>query len=481
MTSKTTQIRRVIVAAALIGLAGPPARETRAQGVVATFRPTPRALEVSPAGPPAEALRYRFLPLVSERTPGDAAPIYLRATTRAEMGKEATQILQEGRPKWEEWLALPMDEFPAAEARTMVNHFASRLEQFGFAARRRTCDWNYTLPEQRENAIEILLPDAQDLRNWGFLLALKARVEIAEGKTSEAVRTIETGLALGRHMSEAPFLINALVGMAIARQMLDRVEDLIARPGMPNLYWALTALPRPFIPVRPAMEHEQKLFEWMVPGLEDTDRPRTLAEWTAMLERFYDKLSSLDALLSQEQGKGDPLPDFDTFRAEALRRARADEAFANQAPSERAILLYLASRYRAVRDETFKLGYLPYAEAVPFHEERERAGKAAAEGDSFLQIFVKFQPALRTAHRAEAQLDRRIAALRAVEALRMARAQLGGKWPATLDEVKAVPVPLDPVTGRAFDYRVEDAAAVLSTPDHQPQPGSATYRLTARP
>ena len=65
----------------------------------------------------------------------------------------------------------------------------------------------------------------------GALIALKARVEVAEGKLDQALGTIETGLAFGRHVSEGPFLINSLVGIAICNSMLDRLEELIDRPG----------------------------------------------------------------------------------------------------------------------------------------------------------------------------------------------------------------------------------------------------------
>ena len=120
-----------------------------------------------------------------------------------------------------------------------MNQWLGRLKLLEFGTRREYCDWSFTLPEQRLDAIEILLPDTQSMRTWARLLALKARVEIAERKLDQAVGTIETGLAFGRHVAEGPFLINALVGMAICNSMLDRLEELIEQPGAPNLYWAL--------------------------------------------------------------------------------------------------------------------------------------------------------------------------------------------------------------------------------------------------
>jgi hypothetical protein len=86
---------------------------------------------------------------------------------------------------------------------------------------------------------------------------------------------------------------------------------------------------------------------------------------------------------------------------------------------------------------------------------------------------------------AAARLDRRVAALRCVEALRLYAAAHGGEPPARLADVHEVPVPADPVTGQPFDYRLEGDRAVLSAP---PPPGevpdarnSLRYELTFKP
>ena len=39
--------------------------------------------------------------------------------------------------------------------------------------------------------------------------------------------------------------------------MLGRVEELIQAPGSPNLYWALTDLPRPLLDLRKALQGEK--------------------------------------------------------------------------------------------------------------------------------------------------------------------------------------------------------------------------------
>jgi hypothetical protein len=235
----------------------------------------PKVLVLDPAAAPVPALKYRLLPNSADLNPGDAAPIYLRTRYQAQEGP-----WNEINENWMKWRELPLDMFPTAEARKFVDRWSQQLEQIDFGAHRKTCDWNYTLPEQRLDLINVALSDAQGMRQWLRLLDLKARVEIAEGKYDRALRTIEAGLAFSRHIAEGPFLINGLIGIAGGSIMLGRCEELIAQPGATNLYWALSALPRPLLDLRHEVETEQKLCKNLIPELAEagSDRPRSAAE-----------------------------------------------------------------------------------------------------------------------------------------------------------------------------------------------------------
>ena len=66
--------------------------------------------------------------------------------------------------------------------------------------------------------------------------------------------------------------------------MLARLEELVARPGAPNLYWALTALPRPLVGLRDADgDRAAAGRDTSSPSSTDLDRPRTEAEWSSLL------------------------------------------------------------------------------------------------------------------------------------------------------------------------------------------------------
>ncbi|WZP00824.1 hypothetical protein EP7_002478 [Isosphaeraceae bacterium EP7] len=431
-------------------------------------------LTVSPSPAPVPALAFRLLPIESELTPGNAAPIYLRLS--CELWPEGKKDLDEKLPAW---AGLPPNLFPAAEARKFIDSWQQRLDQLAYGARRETCDWNYTLPEERANAMDILLPDAQEMRTWARLLSLKARVEILEGKPIDAVRTVETGLALARHVARGPFVINAIVGISYSTSALAQVDNLVAIPGAPNLYWSLTALPRPLIGIRRGVEHDAKMAEWML-GLNDLHQPRTDVEWSERLDRLHARLTSLKGSLKPE-GLDPRMETPAGFRTVALPRAREVLKTAG-IPAEgladdRLILMAYAAAYQKFKDDYIKSSYLPFDQAGPFYKQdrlfEEKSGP-------FWFIYSSMTTSIRSAHEFDAKLDRKVAALRVVEALRL-QAGRSGRLPGSLDEVTVVPIPTDPYSGKAFAYQLDGDTATLS--GHVPNGQEASgliYQITLR-
>ena len=55
-----------------------------------------------------------------------------------------------------------------------------------------------------------------------------------------------------------------------------------------------------------------------------------------------------------------------------------------------------------------------------------------------------------------------------------------GSLPQSLDEIQKVPLPIDPFTGKAWDYRWENGQAILTAPGlYEPGGfGKTVYRLT---
>ncbi len=441
-----------------------------------------RTLTVTPKAVAVPELQYRLFPLTSERKPGDAAPIYLRFAH-----ERRDEVKKDLWDKADKWIAAPIDQLPLDEMKTWLQGYAYNLKQLDLGARRKSCDWNYTL--DAGDLFGILLPDVQEMRMYAKLLAIKARYEIATGQFAEAVRTLETGFAFAQHIAEGPFLINDLVAVAAATDMANRLLELADRPNAPNLYWALTAMPRPLIDQRKAVEFEQRVGELEFPELFTADQPRTAAEWDAALAKYRASYRRVMAMLGGGEKPGErpppePLPEekqIEAGRKYLVETLGTDGKKVEAMPNAQVLLLYHAALYRQYRDDPYKATYLPYAEAAPLlAAARKRLDDAPpTEAANFARALL---PALGRCMYAQARLERTLAALRTVEALRLHAADHKGQLPDKLADVTAVPLPNDPVTGKPFEYKRDGDGAVLAarSPDEPMEPRGLRLSITVR-
>jgi hypothetical protein len=304
------------------------------------------------------------------------------------------------------------------------------------------------------------------------MMVLRARVDLAEGKFASAAHALETGLAFSRQIVEGPFLINGLVGIAIASQFLSVLEDWTGQPGAPNLYWSLTALPRPLLDLRNELEVEQRFIELQYPDLVDLERPRSAAQWDALLKRLRTDYQTLMSVGEKDKpppippgtGPNDPAarsPDLDVAKKYLVEHMGVSADRVKAMPPAQVLLFYLVGINREVRDERFKLIHLPYPEARLALVEEEKRLKALPETEA-LRFAKMFLPALQKVTAAQNRVERRIAILRVIEALRLHAAVNGGRLPDKLTQVTAVPVPDDPGTGRPFEYQRDGQTATLT-------------------
>jgi hypothetical protein len=82
---------------------------------------------------------------------------------------------------------------------------------------------------------------------------------------------------------------------------------------------------------------------------------------------------------------------------------------------------------------------------------------------------------------AELRIDRRVAALRVIEAIRIHAAAHDGALAESLDRITEVPVPEDPATGKPFEYHRDGNSATLFGPKAGLPPTWPSYRITIRP
>jgi hypothetical protein len=446
------------------------------------------ALTLTPQGEPHPALEYRLFPLAPDLKEGNAVPIYLRLNFEQN---------DAARRDWSltplKWNALPIDKIPLAEAKKFLDHYKRFLRQFELGAQRKTAEWNYTLDQG--SVIDILLPDVQQMRGFVPMMVLKVRVELADGDYASAAHWLETGFAFSRHVSNGPFLINRLVGVACADQFENCVLDFAQQPDAPNLYWSLTALPRPLIDLRDAMETEYRFLGMQFPELADLNQPRSPEQWDAVLKKVrteYQVITQAD-LERPEGSRLKPLdgtraedpasksPDLPAARKYLTEHQKLSAGKVNAMPPAQVLLLFLVGAYNEFRDDTFKATYLPYTEARRVFADAESRRKAApdSEGKRFADAML---PAIKNVQAAQVRLHRKVDALRVIEALRLYAAAHEGALPDKLNEVTLVPIPDDPGTGKPFEYeRNGDAATLISRiPGEKLEETGMRYRLVMK-
>jgi hypothetical protein len=419
-----------------------------------------RTLTVHPAIEPTPALKYRLLPTFYERKPGNAATLYKTAALLLVEHRDATLM-----DKIAKWNATPLAELPQEEVAAALAQFTDVLHYVELGAWRERCEWDWPL----EDGGNMLLPDMQSYRNIARVLVLRARLQVLKRDYAGAMRTLETGFSFAAHVGHGPVLINDLVGIYITNLLLDATEDFVQAPDAPSLYWALSALPSPFVDIGPAMEFELGGMCWAPDELKHPEAAcLSPAGWADIfghqlaesggsggdgLARGVFGLSPLAlALVTYTDAKQHLIG-----KGEAPDRVEAMPVF-------QVVAIYLRDGWRVSADEALKWWwYTPYPQA---RTDLGRIDRVFTEAGTkkYGWLVGLLMPALGRARFVAMMPDRRIAALRAVEAIRLHAAATGGSLPARLEDVRQAPIPLNPMTGEPFAYELQGNRAILSAP-----------------
>jgi len=121
------------------------------------------------------------------------------------------------------------------------------LEQ---AAKCKQCDWPYW-------DSDTISQDLRKYRGLVYFLALQMRLQVSHGQSDEAIGTVQAGFAMAKHLGEGHSFLHGLFGVGIGGFMCGQLEQFVRSPNAPNLYWALRALPRPFIDLTEHAEFEE--------------------------------------------------------------------------------------------------------------------------------------------------------------------------------------------------------------------------------
>jgi hypothetical protein len=416
-------------------------------------------LSVRANGAPIPALKYRLLPEAHEMKTGNAALDYYRGFSPEWWGA----IQRQPAKYWEDmfkYSALPLEEL----RKTDVSQYPIRggmMKQLDRAARRDYCDWELG-PRVAEEGVGTLIPDVQGMRNYANLLALRTRVEMAGGNVEKALYALQTGLRMAKHVGEGHTLINVLVGVACGQIILQQLETLIQLDNAPNLYWALTELPRPYFDLTQPLNGERLMVDAEYSGLRSLEKgPMTLEEVQKLLDTLSER-SIFWKSVDRKQLTTDVIAQFPRARAELIRSGRP-MAEVDKMPALQVVLLWSRMEVERMRHDMAKWMALPFAEGRDGLKRAIAAANAAKEQQRSMELVHELISGYDKVHLAALRMDRRIALLRGVEALKLQVAD-AGHWPASLDEVKSAPVPLDPMVGKPFEYSVSGETVILVAP-----------------
>jgi hypothetical protein len=414
-------------------------------------------LTVSPAPAPKPALRYLLLPEVKEMSPGNPCYNYLKCFMEGQKffyDKEALQRRQK-------LLAMPLKELPAQE---LLDYGQSHLRQADYAARLDTPDWQVLL-KLKADGVRLLIPDVQEMRQLANALKVRFRAEVALGRYDDALRTAKTLFAMSRHLDEHITYVTDLVAIAVATVAIGPLEEMLEQPDCPNLYWALTNLPHPFVSLLKGTEGERC---WPLAEFAYLDDSAPMSE--DQIKKF---IAHVDELLGLAGNGKNPKPGEGTRAwldartkdeglVNAARRRLAEvglpEERVQRFPAEQVLFLDEKREYEVRRDELMKLmNLLPWQFEPQFGELEPRIRPHKAEPALFADLLI---PTAEKVHRAQWRLEQRLALLRHVEALRLYAAARNGALPAKLSDIP-VPLPDDPFTGKPFRYEVNGQTAHL--------------------
>ncbi|MHC4752393.1 MAG: hypothetical protein ACYTFW_21275 [Planctomycetota bacterium] len=439
-----------------------------------------RKLSLVPASEPVPAMAYRLLPRYLDQKTGNAALLYYSAAALCPEG-DSEDISE----KISEWRDLPVDQLDRKEVDKALSSFSNCFHQIKLAAQRNYCQWEIPL----EDGFAMQLPHLSTFRRMIFAMQLKIRLEIADRQIDQALEMLQQGLYMGRSIAQGPTVIQDLVGIAITALLLKDVEGLIQMPDSPNLYWALTALPDPMIDMHSSLEYEREMLFVEFPQLRNLESEvLTPAQASAIISDFMKKIQTLDGGMEDVPFKG-LLPvgwvmmHYSDAKEFLARKGYSQERI-EALPAVQAVLIYQKQEYLEILDSMFKWFELPYYQAQPHLQKggQQLNDHLSTKGIK-ANLFCTLIPALSRIAFLQARLDRNISLLRTIEAIRMFAADHSGQLPGSLTEITAVPIPVDPVTGKDFIYhRIDARNARLEAPvapaESRRRP---VYELTIKP
>jgi len=450
-------------------------------------------LALTPTAVQKPLSRFYLTPQYIEMQPGNKVPGFLKAFM--EQDQFFNKENSEKRAKWDDLKLedLPLDEMKAS---VVVNGLAYRdpkkpgwqsaggrpLSDVDEAARLLSTDWQVWF-NLRRDSISTLLPEVQKMRTLAQLLKYRMRYEIRTGDFEKATYTARTFYGLAQAFEQHPTLIGLLVGISIESTCLNALEEMIAQPGCPNLYWALSEMPEGVLNPRMAIQGERVFSQSLFGNILKAQGAMSNEDLTREFNQFDEiagfKKGNDGKTLTTNQGYA--LWVSDSKAVESARQYLIDSGLSAEAVKKftpiQAVFTYDIRKYEVMFDETMALLSLPYPDAMPRLEKLE----AQLKNDKQCILARELMPSMISIRQSLARTQQRLACLRVIEAIRLYAHENKGTFPVKLADIP-VPLPNDPVTGKPFEYSVKEGVVTLHSANPNPkQPqNNRYYEITLR-
>ncbi len=460
-------------------------------------------ITVAPATLPDPLLQYRLNIMPTEQESGNAAPLYKEALAAfnevyhrrmenlyqseefkklsPEADREAIRKLRfRTFPLYPHWPPDMYTEITAEEESQLYKSLDRVYKLMEKASRKRYYDWSETYEFK---GLATLLPDIQDARTLARYLQGKADWEIRNGKYDDAVKSIRICLMLGMHIENSiphPCLVTGLVGNAIIGVAQTQILNLSVQPDAPNLYPALTQIMLSSDDyLLNAMYGERLwLFQRPVPAdIFETINLATADECKTVLDDLVTTfLVGCDAAMSStispenvyfETPSGRSvlttaacLLAYPQAKERLLKQGMTKESIDSLSPYQ-VVVPYLLGEIRRAQDKMVVITSFPNGAsytAIPYDEQTE----ACEYSEPVKTLLAIFLPATQAAKSAFARQQQTLDRQKIVEAVRYCAAVRDGRLPASLDDIKELPVSkTDPMTGKPYGYRAEGNKVIL--------------------
>lgn len=436
---------------------------------------------ISPQAVPSPAFRYVLLPPLKDLTTGNAVQHYYRSfapdlmyhyrqpafaeSITAWLNTPYEQAARKGLPSSSQAKKkndLGEDEpIPATREELSLFRQSTFYDEIDKAARRTYAEWDY-LASMKEHGMMLQLPDLNGVRLLGEIVQIRARLAVMEGEYDRAIYHLQTGFAIAQHLNQANILVSSLTGIGIARNMTKVVQELIQTPNAPNLYWALTNLPQPLLDLRQAYAGDRLAIEYLLGDPKQLEeRILTQDEMNELVQKKLKQLLRMDRLISNDLTMI-VLKEYPRAKAWLLEKGRS-AADVEKMTATQAVLLFAMSRYQILADDIAKSFTMPFNERLAYAQtfvEKVKALRAQQDMSYFLGFnFIAYYPNVWVV---AYDVDRDITLLRCIELLRHYAAGHERKLPASWEDVKDLPVPVDPVTGKRLGYQLVGDHAVIT-------------------